>query len=138
VNTEDKNTEKKRRAMMREIRKKLNLRQSELATLAGVSQQTLARFERHKHVSTITEDRISRALVTTAMQNNPEMVKQATQPALEAADKWQQILYMEPGSEAAIELEKLSGQSLPELKAQAEKVASFLRRVSNTALSWTK
>ena len=92
MNTEDKNTEKKRRAMMREIRKKLNLTQSELATLAGVSQQTLARFERHKHVSTITEDRISRALVTTAMQNNPEMMKQATQPALEAADKWQQIL----------------------------------------------
>jgi len=124
--------------MMREIRKKLNLKQSELAALAGVSQQTFARFERHKHVSLINEDRISTALIKTAMQNNPEMVKQATQPALEAADKWQQILYLEPGSEAALELEKLSGQSLPELKAQAEKVASFLRGISNTALSLAK
>src|SRR6266849_8728043 len=124
--------------MMREIRKKLNLKQSELAALAGVSQQTFARFERHKHVSLINEDRISTALIKTAMQNNPEMVKQATQPALEPADKWQQILYLEPGSEAALELEKLSGQSLPELKAQAEKVASFLRGISNTALSLAK
>ncbi len=123
---------------MRKIRKKLNLTQSELATLAGVSHRFVARFERHKKVSFITEDRISGALVRLAAKRNPEAVRQGLQPVLQAADKWHQILYLEPGSEVALEIEKLSGQSLPELKDQAAKVASFLRGVSNTALSLTK
>jgi len=131
-------TDKKRRTMMRKMRKVLNLKQSELAALAGVSQRVLARFERGKHVSLITEGRISEAIFRVAAKRNPEAVRQGLQPVLEAADKWQQVLYVEPGSEAALEVEKLSGQSLAELKHQAEQVANFLRGVSNTALSLTK
>jgi transcriptional regulator with XRE-family HTH domain len=138
VNTEDKNTDKKRRAMMRTIRKKLNLTQTELAALAGVSDRFVAQMERGKSVSFVTQDRITGALVRLTAQRNPEAVNQAAKPFLEAAEKWDKVLSLEPGSELALEVEELNGKSLAELKAQAEPVAGFLRSAANTALSLTK
>lgn len=138
MNTEDKNTDKKRRAMMRRIRKKLNLSQTELAAFAGVSDRFVARMERGKSVSFITQDRITGALVRLTAQRNPEAVKQAAKPFLEAAGKWERVLSLEPGSELALKVEELNGKSLAELKAQAEQVVSFLRGVNNMALSLTK
>jgi transcriptional regulator with XRE-family HTH domain len=117
--------DKKRRAMMRKMRKKLNLKQSELAALAGISQRTLARVERGKHVSLVTEDRVSGAILRTAARRNPEAVNQAAKPFVEAAEKWERVLSLEPGSELALKVEKLNGKSLAELKAQAERSQGF-------------
>jgi transcriptional regulator with XRE-family HTH domain len=82
------NTDKKRRAMMLRMRKQLlHLKQSELAALAGIPQQTLARFERGKHVSLTTQDRVTGAIVRMVAKRNPEAFKQAAQPALDEAEK---------------------------------------------------
>ena len=132
------NTDKKRRAMIRKMRKRLKLKQSELAALAGIPHQLLARFERGKHVSLITEDRVTGAIIRMAAKKNPEAVKQAAQPVLEAAEKWERILSLEPGSETALELERLNGKSLAELKTQAETTAGFLRSAAIIGLSLTK
>jgi DNA-binding transcriptional regulator YiaG len=56
------NTDKARRAMIRKMRERLKVKQSELAALAGIPQKLLARFERGKHVSLITEDRVTGAI----------------------------------------------------------------------------
>jgi transcriptional regulator with XRE-family HTH domain len=130
--------DKKRRAMVRLIRKKLKLTQSELAALAGISQQTLARFERGKHVSLSVEDRVTGAIIRTAAKQNPDAMNRATLPVLEAAEKWEKVLSLEPGSEVAQELERLNGMSLAELKTRAETMASFLRKGADIALSLTK
>src|SRR6267143_6469256 len=47
--------DKQRRAQLRTFRKALGLKQEELAVLAGVSPEMVARFERCKHVSRIVE-----------------------------------------------------------------------------------
>jgi transcriptional regulator with XRE-family HTH domain len=128
-------TDKKRRAQLRTFRKMLRLRQSELAALAGVSPETIARYERYKRMSHDTDARIAGAIFRMIAKKNPEAVKQAAQPVLEAAEKWEKILSVEPGSEAALELEKVSGKSLAELKTRAETMAGFLRRGVNIPLS---
>jgi hypothetical protein len=51
-----------RRAMIRKMRERLKVKRSELAALAGIPHQLLARFVRGKHVSLITEDRVTRAI----------------------------------------------------------------------------
>ena len=99
-------TDKNRRAGLRRFRKVLRLKQEELATLAGVTPEMVARFERGKHVSRIVEERVTKAIFRTIAKKNPEAVKQVAQPALEAAEKWERVLSLEPGSEAALELEK--------------------------------
>ncbi len=98
----------------------------------------VARFERGKHVSRIVEERVTKAIFRTIAKKNPEAVKQAAQPALEAAEKWERVLSLEPGSEAALELEKQTGKSLAELKSQAKTLTGFLRSATNVALSLTK
>jgi len=123
---------------MRRIRKKLNLTQTKLAALAGVSDRFVARMERGKSVSFITQDRITGALVRVTAQRNPEAVRQAVQPALETAEKWERVPSLEPGTEPVLKLEELNGKTLAELKAQAEKIAPFLRSVANMALLLTK
>jgi len=128
-------TDKNRRAGLRRFRKVLRLKQEELATLAGVTREMVACFERGKHVSRIVEERVTKAIFRTIAKKNPEAVKQAAQPALETAEKWERVLSLEPGSEAALELEKQTGKSLAELKAQAETLADFLRRGANIGLS---
>jgi transcriptional regulator with XRE-family HTH domain len=95
-------TDKKHRAGLRRARKVLRLKQEELAVLAGVSQETVARFERGKHVSRIAGDRVTEAIFRTIAKKNPEAVKQAAQPVLEAAEKWERVLSVEPGSELAL------------------------------------
>ena len=120
---------------MRRMRKRLNLTQSELATLAGVSDRFVVRMERGKNVSFITQDRITGALVRLGAKRNPEAVRQAVQPTLEALEKWERVLSLEPGSELALQVETLNGKSLAELKAQAENFVSLLRGVSNAVLS---
>ena len=132
------NTDKKRRAQFRNFRKVLRLKQVELAALAGVSPETIARFERCKHVSLDSDYRIAEAIFRVVAQRNPESVKQAAQPFLEAAQKWDRVLSVEPGSETALELERLNGKSLAELKTQAETLAPFLRGAANIALSLTE
>jgi hypothetical protein len=74
----------------------------------------------------------------TIAKKNPEAVKQAAQPALEAAEKWERVLSLEPRSEAALEREKQPGKSLAELKSQSETLTGFLRSAANVALSLTK
>jgi transcriptional regulator with XRE-family HTH domain len=130
--------DKQRRAQLRTFRKALRLKQEELAVLAGVSPEMVARFERCKHVSRIVEERVTEAIFRTIAKKNPEAVKQAAQPVLEAAEKWERVLSVEPGSEAALELEKQTGKSLAELKAQAETLAGFLRGTANIGLSLLK
>jgi len=93
---------------------------------------------RKKLKLTIAEDRVTEAFVRTTAKQNPEAVKQAAQPVLEAAEKWERILSLEPGSEAALELERVSGKSLAELKIQAEMTAGFLRGTANISLSLIK
>jgi transcriptional regulator with XRE-family HTH domain len=130
-------TEKKRRAQMRTSRKMLRLKQSELAALAGVSLETIVRYERCKHVSPETDARIGEAIFRIVAKRNPEMVKQAVQPFLDATEECVKILSVQPGTELAAQLEKLDGESLAELKAYAEKIAIF-RRAANNFLSWAK
>jgi len=130
--------DKHRRAGLRRFRKILRLKQEELAVLAGVSPEMVARFERCKHVSRIVEERVTEAIFRTIAKKNPEAVKQAAQPVLEAAEKWERVLSVDPGSEAALELEKQTGKSLAELKAQAETLAGFLRSTANIGLSLLK
>jgi len=130
--------DKEHRAGLRSARKVLRLKQEELAVLAGVSPETVARFERGKHVSRIVEERVTKAIFRTIAKKNPETVNQAAQPALEAAEKWEKVLSLEPGSEAALELEKQTGKNLAELKTQAKTLAGFLRSAANIALSLTK
>src|ERR1700730_1130 len=130
--------DKQRRAQLRTFRKALRLKQEELAVLARVSPEMVARFERCKHVSRIVEERVTEAIFRTIAKKNPEAVKQAAQPVLEAAEKWERVLSVEPGSEAALELEKQTGKSLAELKAQAETLAGFLRGTANIGLSLLK
>ena len=130
--------DKNRRAGLRRFRKILRLKQEELAVLAGVSPEMVARFERCKHVSRIVEERVTETIFRTIAKKNPEAVKQAAQPVLEAAEKWERVLTVEPGSEAALELEKQTGKSLAELKAQAETLAGFLRGTANIGLSLLK
>jgi predicted transcriptional regulator len=57
------NADKERRAMIRKMRKRLKLKQSELASLAGIPLQLPARLERGKHVSLVTEDRVTGAII---------------------------------------------------------------------------
>jgi transcriptional regulator with XRE-family HTH domain len=117
----------------------LRLKREELAALAGVSRETVARFETGEQMSPIIEERVTKAVFTAVAKKNPEAVNQAAQPVLEAAEKCERILSsLEPGSEAALELEKLNGKSLAELKAQAQAIADFLRRRANNFLSLTK
>jgi transcriptional regulator with XRE-family HTH domain len=116
----------------------LHLKQSELAALAGIPQKTLARFERGKHVSLTTQDRVTGTIVRMVAKMNPEAVKKAVQPALHEAEKWERVLSLEPGSELALELEKRSKKSLAELKVMAETLAPFLRTAGNDFLSWIK
>ena len=131
-------TDKNRRAGLRRFRKVLRLKQEELATLAGVSREMVARFERGKHVSRIVDERVTKALFRTIAKKNPEAVNRAAKPALEAAEKWDRVLSLEPGSEAVLKLEKQTGKSLAELKTHAETAAGLLRRTANIALSLTK
>ena len=65
-------------------------------------------------------------------------MKQAAQPVLEAAEQWEKVLSLEPGSEAALGLEKQTGKSLAELKTHAEAAAGLLRNVANVAASFLK
>ena len=130
--------DKKRRSQLRYYRKVLRLKQDELAALAGVSPQKVARYERCKRVSHDTDARIAEAIFRVAMQRNPEGVNQAAQPVLAEAEKWEKILSVEQGSQLALELEKLNGKSLAELKAQAKVLVGFLRSGANIALSLTK
>jgi len=130
--------DKQRRAQLRTFRKALRLKQEELAVLAGVSPEMVARFERCKHVSRIVEEHVTEAIFRTIAKKNPEAVNKAAQPALEAAEKWERVLSLEPGSQPALELEKQTGKSLAELKAQAETLTGFLRSAANIALSLTK
>jgi transcriptional regulator with XRE-family HTH domain len=120
------------------MRKKLKLKQSELAALAGIHQHVLARYERCKRVSHDTDARIAEAIFRAIAKRNPQAVKQAVQPTLEAAEKWERVLSLESGSELALKVEKLNGKSLAELKTQAETVAGFLRSAAAMALSLTK
>ncbi len=131
-------TDKNRRAGLRRVRKVLRLKQVELAVLAGVTPEMVARFERGKHVSRIVEERVTKAIFRTIAKKNPEAVKQAAQPALEAAEKCERVLSLESGSEAALKLEKQTGKSLAELKTHAEAAAGLLRRTANIALSLAK
>ena len=131
-------TDKNRRAGLRRFRKVLRLKQEELATLAGVSREMVARFERGKHVSRIVEERVTKAIFRTIAKKNPEAVKQAAQPALEAAEKCERVLSLESGSEAALKLEKQTGKSFAELKTHADAAAGLLRSTANIALSLTK
>jgi transcriptional regulator with XRE-family HTH domain len=131
-------TDKERRAHLRKFRKVLRLKQSELAALAGVSLETVARYERCKQVSLTIDARIGEAIFRTFAKKNPEAVKQAAQPVLKAPEKWEGILSLEPGSEAALELEKLNGKSLAELKLHAETLAVFFRSGANNFLSFIK
>ena len=128
-------TDKKRRAQLRTFRIMLRLKQSELAALAGVSPETVARYERCKRMSHFIDERIYRAVFREIAKENPEAVKRATQPVLDAAEKWERILSVEPGSKAALELEKVSGKSLVDLKTRAEIMADFVRRGANLTLS---
>jgi transcriptional regulator with XRE-family HTH domain len=130
--------DKKRRAGMRNLRKKLKLKQSQLAALAGVSQVMVARYERGKRVSINTDTSIGEALFRTLAKQNPERFTKAIQPALDEAEKWERVLSLEPGSEIALELEKRTGRNLAELKTQAETLAPFLRTAGNNFLSWAK
>jgi transcriptional regulator with XRE-family HTH domain len=123
---------------MRATRRKLKLKQSELAALAGVSLETVVRYERCKQVSVTTDARIGEAILRMVMKKNPEAVKQAVQPMLEQAEKWEKIHSVEPGTELALELERLNGKSLAELKTHVEMVAGFLRRGANNFLSVIK
>ncbi len=129
--------DKKRRAGMRISRKKLRLKQSELAALAGVSLETIIRYERCKHVSPETDSRIGGAILRMVMKKYPQAVKRAVQPFLEEAEKWEKIHSVEPGSQLALELERLNGKTLAEMKAQAEGVGIF-RRAANNFLSLTE
>jgi transcriptional regulator with XRE-family HTH domain len=131
-------TDKNRRAGLRGFRKVLGLKQEELAALAGVSLEMVAGYERGKPVSQDTDARIFGVVFGMVAKKNPEAVNNAAQPALEAAEKWETVLLLEPGSEAALELEKQTGKSLAELKAQAETLIAFLRSAANIALSLTK
>src|SRR3989442_10645857 len=123
---------------MRRARKMLRLKQEELAVLAGVSPDTVSRFERCKHVSRVVEERVNKAILKAVAKKNPEAMNRAAQPALEATEKCDRVLSLEPGSEAALKLEKQTGKSLAELKTHAEAAAGFLRRTANVALSLTK
>ena len=116
----------------------LRLKQSELAASAHVSPETIDRYERCKHVSRENDQRICVAVFRVIAQRNPEAVNRAARPVLDAAEKCDRILSLEPGSQPALELEKLSGKSLSELKTQAETLAPFLRGAANGALSLTK
>ena len=74
-------------------------------------------------------NRVAEAIIRTVAKENPEeVVEQVVQPLLKAAEKWEKIHSVEPGSQLALELEKLNGKSLAELKVQAETMAGFLRR----------
>jgi hypothetical protein len=106
--------------------------------LAGVSPEMVARFERCKHVSRIVEERVTEAIFRALAKKNPEAVNRAAQPALEAAEKWDRVLSLGPGSEAALKLEKQTGQSLAELKTHAENAAGLLRNVVKGAFSLLK
>jgi len=130
--------DKNRRAQLRKFRKTLRLKQKELAVLAGVSAETVARYERGKRVSHDTDERIFGAVFKTVAKKNPEVMKQAAQPVLEAAEQWEKVLSLEPGSEAALGLEKQTGKSLAELKTHAEAAAGLLRNVANVAVSLLK
>ena len=130
--------DKQRRAQLRKFRKRLRLKQKDLAVLAGVSPETIDRYERCKPMSHETDSRIAEALFRTLAKRNPEAFRQAAQPALDAAEKWERVLSLEPGSELALQVEKLNGKTLAELKTEAEMVAGFLRSTANMALSLTK
>ncbi len=117
--------DKKRRAGLRRFRKILRLKQEELAVLAGVSPETVARFERCKHVPRIVEERVTKAIFKMIAKKNPEAVNRAAQPALEAAEKWERV-------------QKQTGKNLAELKTQAETLAGFLRSAANISLSLTE
>ena len=127
--------EKQRRAALRKFRKALRLKQVELAVLAGVSPETIARYERCKQMSHETDARIYRAVFRVIAQRNPEAVNQVAKPLLDAAEKWERVLSLESGSELALKVEGLNGKSLAELKAQAEPIAGVLRIAANIPLS---
>jgi hypothetical protein len=130
--------DKNRRAGLLRIREQvLQIEQSELATLADVSLETVVRYERCEEVSLETDTRIGSAIVRLVMKRNPELTKRAVQPFLDATEEWEKILSVQPGTESAAQLEKIKGESLVELKAYAEKIAIF-RRAANNFLSLTK
>jgi hypothetical protein len=130
--------DKNRRAGLLKIREQvLQIEQSELATLADVSLETVVRYERCEEVSLETDTRIGSAIVRLVMKRNPELTKRAVQPFLDATEEWEKIPSVQPGTELAAQLEKLKGESLAELKAYAEKIAIF-RRAANNFLSLTK
>ena len=83
-------------------------------------------------------ERVKLAIFRAVAKRNPEAIKRAAQPVLDAAVQWERVLCLEPGSEAALELEKQTGKSLAELKTQAECVAGFLRRTANIGTLLTK
>jgi transcriptional regulator with XRE-family HTH domain len=130
--------DKNHRAQMRRLRKMLQVKQDELATLAGLSSKTVARYERGKHVSLTTEALIGDALIRMIAKKNPESVKLAAQPVLETADKCDRIISLESGSQSALELERLTGKSLSQLKIEAETLPPFLRGVGNSVVSLTE
>lgn len=131
-------TDKKRRGQLRTFRKMLGLKQSELAVMAGVSRETVARYERCKRVSPDIDARIFGAILKMVAKKNPEPVKQAAQKLLEEAENWEKILSVEPGSQLALDLERLNQKSLGELRIQAETMGGFLRRGANIPLSLLK
>jgi transcriptional regulator with XRE-family HTH domain len=91
------------KAQFRAFRKKLRLKQEDLASLAGVSPETVAKFERGKHVSQDTSQGICIAVFKANAQRNPEAMKKAAQPALEAAERCDRVLSLEPGSQSALD-----------------------------------
>jgi transcriptional regulator with XRE-family HTH domain len=128
----------KERAAMRKMRKALHLTQNELAALAGIPSQLLARFERGKHVSLTNEDRISGAIFKVIAKKNPEAMARAMEPVQQALANYQKILAVEPGSELAQKVEQFYGKSLVELKLQAEGMTNFLGAAAQIATSLTQ
>jgi transcriptional regulator with XRE-family HTH domain len=127
---------KQGRAQFQEFRKKLRLKQEQLAALVGVSPEKIARFERGKHLSQDTNTRIVTAILKTIAKKNPEAMRQAARRAvLGWAEKCDRVLSVEPESDLALELERLNGKSLAELKAQAEKLSPLFRNAAKGALS---
>ncbi len=119
--------DKKRGAWVRKIRNALRLTQEKLAGLAGISQVGVSRYETGKQVSRITKAHITNAVFRVVAKRDPDTVKQNVQPLLEAAERFEKILGVQPGDEIALAMEKKSGKTLADMKAEAEKMANFLR-----------
>jgi hypothetical protein len=90
-----------------------------------------AQTQRDKIEPILEEDRKNAVKIGALLTAHPEAVEQMTRPFIDAANKWEKILSVEPGSDIAFKLEKLNGKTLAELKAQAGITAKFLRGVAN-------